>query len=442
VGWLPGYKRVFAFLVLLVIGIALLAPVGVLAQDRVVEEVVTLRVDGPIVPVVAEYLDRGISEAERRGAVCVIELSTPGGLYDTTQKIVRRILNAHVPVVVYVSPAGSWASSAGTFITISAHVAAMAPGSRIGAAHPVAGGGEELSGAQEEKITQDAAAWVRSLAEMRDRNAEKAELTVTESRSYTDKEALEYGLIDLRVQDLNELLAAIDGRRVTLNSGDEVLLSTAGAVPERKDMTRVERILHTLSNPNLAYILLSIGMLGLLMEFYNPGAIFPGAAGGLALLLALYSLGTLNADWSGVLLIILGFVLLALELFVTSFGLLTAGGLIAVTLGSLMLFSGSPAGIGINFGVIAGVVVGIALFVIIAGQAVIKAHRRRATTGMEGMVGTAGIALTVLDPKGTVLFEGERWRARAENGPIGADEEVVVVRVEGLSLVVRRRGEP
>jgi membrane-bound serine protease (ClpP class) len=306
----------------------------------------------------------------------------------------------------------------------------------------VAGGGEELSGAQEEKITQDAAAWVRSLAEMRDRNAEKAELTVTESRSYTDKEALEYGLIDLRVQDLNELLAAIDGRRVTLNSGDEVLLSTAGAVPERKDMTRVERILHTLSNPNLAYILLSIGMLGLLMEFYNPGAIFPGAAGGLALLLALYSLGTLNADWSGVLLIILGFVLLALELFVTSFGLLTAGGLIAVTLGSLMLFSGSPAGIGINFGVIAGVVVGIALFVIIAGQAVIKAHRRRATTGMEGMVGTAGIALTVLDPKGTVLFEGERWRARAENGPIGADEEVVVVRVEGLSLVVRRRGEP
>jgi membrane-bound serine protease (ClpP class) len=186
----------------------------------------------------------------------------------------------------------------------------------------------------------------------------------------------------------------------------------------------------------------SIGMLGLLMEFYNPGAIFPGVAGGLALILALCSLGTLNADWIGVLLIILGFVLLALELFVTSFGLLTAGGLIAVTLGSLMLFSGSPAGIRINFGVIAGVVVGIALFVIIAGQAVIKAHRRRATTGMEGMIGTAGIALTVLDPKGTVLFEGERWRARAEDGPIGADEEVVVVRVEGLSLVVRRRGEP
>jgi membrane-bound serine protease (ClpP class) len=268
-----------AFLVLLVAGVVLLAPVGVLAQRGTADQVVILQVDGPIVPVVAQYLDRGIVEAERRGAVCVIELNTPGGLYDTTQVIVQRIMNAQVPVVVYVSPAGGWASSAGTFITLSAHVAAMAPGSRIGAAHPVAGGGEELSGAQEEKITQDAAAWVRSIAEMRGRNAEKAELAVIESRSYTDKEAFEYGLIDLRAQNLQELLTAIDGMTVALSSGEEVVLATAGAVSEREEMTRVERILHTLSNPNIAYILLSIGMLGLLMEFYNPGSIFPGDLG-------------------------------------------------------------------------------------------------------------------------------------------------------------------
>ncbi|MBE0466816.1 MAG: nodulation protein NfeD, partial [Candidatus Desulforudis sp.] len=368
-GRLPHCKRTVAFFVLLVVGIALLSPAtGVFAQERVADEVVTLRVDGPIVPVVAQYLDRGIGEAERRSAVCIIELNTPGGLYDTTQIIVQRILNANVPVVVYVSPAGGWAGSAGTFITISAHVAVMAPGSRIGAAHPVAGGGEEMTGVHEEKITQDAAAWVRSIAEMRGRNVEKAELAVTESRSYTDNQALEYNLIDFRAQNTTELLAILDGMTVALNSGEEVRLSLADASPHLEEMSRVEGILHALSNPNIAYILLSIGMLGLLMEFYNPGSIFPGVAGGLALIVALYSLGTLDAHWGGVLLIILGFALFAFELFVTSFGLLTAGGLIAIVLGSLMLFSGSPAGIGVNFGVIAGMVVGIAVFVIVAVQ--------------------------------------------------------------------------
>jgi len=439
VGLCRRHVRVMAFLVLLVAGVVLLAPVGVLAQRGTADQVVILQVDGPIVPVVAQYLDRGIVEAERRGAVCVIELNTPGGLYDTTQVIVQRIMNAQVPVVVYVSPAGGWASSAGTFITLSAHVAAMAPGSRIGAAHPVAGGGEELSGAQEEKITQDAAAWVRSIAEMRGRNAEKAELAVIESRSYTDKEAFEYGLIDLRAQNLQELLTAIDGMTVALSSGEEVVLATAGAVSEREEMTRVERILHTLSNPNIAYILLSIGMLGLLMEFYNPGSIFPGVAGGLALITALYSLGTLDAHWGGILLIILGFALFAFELFVPSYGLLTVGGLIAVTLGSLMLFSDSPAGFQVSVGVVAGVVVGIGLFVVIAGRAVIKAHRRQATTGQEGMVGAVGVALTALNPKGTVLVQGERWQARAEDGPVAENEEVVVLRLDGLNLIVRRR---
>ncbi len=428
--------------VLIFVGVALLVS-AVPVQGRVADQVVVLRVDGPIVPVVAQYLDRGIADAERLGAVCVIELNTPGGLYDTTQKIVQRIMNADVPVVVFVSPAGGSAGSAGTFITISAHVAAMAPGSRIGAAHPVAAGGEQVSGAQGEKITQDAAAWVRSIAEMRGRDAEKAELAVTESRSYTDNQALDFNLIDLRAQNLTELLKMIDGMTVTLNSGDEVTLATVNAPLERGEMNRVERILHTLSNPNIAYMLLSIGMLGLLLEFYNPGSIFPGVAGGLALILALYSLGTLDASWGGILLIILGFALFAFELFVASFGLLTAGGLIAIVLGSMMLFAGSPAGFKVNIGVMAGVIVGITLFVVFAVQAVIKAHRRQAATGREGMSGAVGVTLTPLDPKGEILFDGERWRAVAEGGPIEADEEVVVVRMEdGLRLVVRRREKP
>jgi membrane-bound serine protease (ClpP class) len=436
------YKRIVASFILLVIGVTFLSPVGVLAQDQVVDEVVTLRVDGPIVPVVAQYLDRGIEEAERRGAVCVVELNTPGGLYDITQKIVQRILDAKVPVVIYVSPAGGAAGSAGAYITVAAHVAAMAPGTRIGAATPIAGGGEEMPETQEEKIVQDAAAWIRSIAEMRDRNAEKAELMVTEGRSFTDSEALEYDLIDLKAADLDELLAAVDEMTVILGTGEEVVLSTANVSPEQKDMTRAERILHVLSNPNIAYILLSVGMLGLLLEFYNPGSIFPGAVGGLSLIVALYSLGTLDASWSGVLLIVLGFFLFAMELFVASFGLLTAGGLVAVVVGSLMLFSGSPTGIGVDYGVIAGVVVSVGAFVIFAVQAVIKAQRCQATTGREGMVGAGGVALTALDPKGTVLFDGERWRARAEEGSIGVEEEVVVVRVEGLTLVVRHRSEP
>jgi membrane-bound serine protease (ClpP class) len=425
--------------VLIFVGMVLLSP-AVPVQGRVADQVVVLTVDGLIVPVVAQYLDRGIADAERLGAVCVIELNTPGGLYDTTQKIVQRIMNADVPVVVFVSPAGGWAGSAGTFITISADVAAMAPGSRIGAAHPVAAGGEQIPEAQEEKIVEDAAAWVRSIAEMRGRNAEKAELTVTESRSYTDSQALEFNLIDLQAPNLAELLQLIDGRTVTLDSGEIVRLATADAPLEREGMNWVERTLHTLSNPTIAYILLSLGMLGLLIEFYNPGAIFPGAAGGLALVLALYSLGTLDASWGGIALIILGFVLLALELFVVSFGLLAAGGLIAIVLGSMILFAGSPEGFKVNIGVMAAIVAGITLFAIFTVQSAVKMRKRQAATGREGMSGAVAVALTQLDPKGEVLLEGERWRAVAEDGPVEADEEVVVVRMEdGLKLVVRRR---
>ncbi|MBO8127577.1 MAG: nodulation protein NfeD [Peptococcaceae bacterium] len=429
-------RYIYAALLFLMAVVLLPLP-GTGAAER---EVAVLNVEGPIVPVVERYIIRGISEAEETGAeACIITLNTPGGLYHTTQGIVQEILNAEVPVVVYVSPAGGWAGSAGTFITIAAHVAAMAPGSRIGAAHPVAGEGQELSPTQAEKITQDAAAWARSIAESRGRNGAKAALAVTESRSYTDKEALKINLIDLRSPNLETLLKDIDGREIILNSGKRIILDTEQANLRRSEMTASEKFLHTVSDPNVAYILLSLGMLGLVVELFHPGLIFPGVTGGISLLVALYSLGTLDASWSGVLLMLLGFALFVAELFVTSFGLLTLGGIIALTAGSLMLFSqGSPMP-QVSFGVIAGVVVSISAFMVFALQAIIKAQRKRATTGLESFIGAKGEALTDLNPEGTVLFQGERWKAVAEDGVIEAGAEVTVNRVEGLRLYVRKR---
>jgi membrane-bound serine protease (ClpP class) len=273
--------------------------------------VVVASYEGPVVPVTADYCARVIKHAENiDAAACVIELSTPGGLYSTTQELVSAILNAHVPVIVYVSPAGGWAGSAGTFITISSHVAAMAPGSRIGAAHPVSIGQEnQQEDVSSQKIAEDAAAWVRSLAQMRGRNAEAAELAVLESKSYSDTEALKLDLVDLSAKDLEDLLQKIDGQIVTLNSGKEVQLETQDAPLVRVPLNSIEKILLDISNPDLAYILMTIGMAGIMVEIYSPGLIFPGVVGAISLLLGLYSLGTLNAYWGGVLLIILAFAL-------------------------------------------------------------------------------------------------------------------------------------
>jgi membrane-bound serine protease (ClpP class) len=403
-------------------------------------EVHLLRVDGPIVPVVAEYLDRGLTQAEAAGAVCVIELNTPGGLYETTQKIVTRILNARVPVVVYVSPAGGWAASAGTFITIAAHVAAMAPGSRLGAAHPVGLGGEtDASTPEMQKITEDAAAWVRSIAQARGRDPAKAEAAVRESRSYTDVEALEGKLIDLRAKDLADLLSQLDGRRVTLQGGREMVLDTVPAFPVRTEMNWVEQFLLAITNPSLAYVLMTVGLLGLVMELYHPGAVFPGVIGGISLLLALYGLGTLNAYWGGILLIVLAFALFAAEAFTPSFGLLTAGGLASLVLGSFLLFSrGSPFP-PISLGLIFGMAGALTAFFALMVGAVVRGQKRQVVTGKEALVGAVGRALTDLAPEGTVLVEGERWHSSSEDGPVEAGAEVVITAIEGLKLKVRRK---
>jgi len=398
-----------------------------------------LHVEGTIVPVVADYVDRGVSQAEDENAtVCIIELNTPGGLLDSTDRIVSRIMNAEVPVVVYVSPVNAWAASAGTFITLSAHIAAMTPGSTIGAAHPVAGGGQEIPEDQMKKIVEFSAKWMETIAEKRGRNMEEARLAVTESKSFTDTEALECNLIDLRADSLESLISQINGRKVVLANGEEVTINTTGYGIARNEMNGIEKFLQAISDPNVAYILFTLATIGLITEISNPGMVFPGVAGGISLFLAFYSLGVLNAYWGGIALILLAIGLFIAEYFTTSFGLLTAGGVISLVMGSLILFSHSP-GVEVNRGLIAGVTAGISVFAIFVIGAIVRGQRRHKATGAEGMIGRIAIAKTPLAPTGTVLAEGELWTAIAEGDKISPGEEVIISKVEELKLWVTRK---
>jgi membrane-bound serine protease (ClpP class) len=429
--------RIF-FLVWLVLPIA--AGLGsslIAAASPTTVEVLT--VDGTIVPVIADYIDRGISQAEENGATaCIIELDTPGGLLDSTEKIVQKIMNADVPVVVYVSPKGAWAASAGTFITLSAHIAAMTPGTTIGAAHPVSAGGEEIPEDQMQKIVEFSAKWMRTIAEERGRNIEEAELAVTESKSFTDVDALENNLIDLRADNLESLISQIDGWEVTLANGEDVVIDTGNYVQTRNEMNDIEKFLQTLSDPNIAYILFTLATIGLITEISSPGLVFPGVIGGISLLLAFYSLGVLNAYWGGIALILLAVGLFIAEYFTASFGLLTAGGIASLVIGSLILFSHSP-GVEVNKGLIAGVTAGVTAFAIFVVGAIIRGQRRRKATGAEGMIGETAIAKTPLDPTGTVLAQGELWTAASEGGRVAPGEEVIITKVEALKLWVTKK---
>ncbi len=418
-----------------------------------------LRVDGAIVPAVAGYVDRGISYAEEhQAAAVVIELSTPGGLLSTTEDIVDRILEAKVPVVVYVD---RWAGSAGTFITLASHVAAMAPGSRIGAASPVSvGSEEEISDTLKKKITQDTAARIRSLADLRGRNLKAAEATVLEALSFTDQEALglkalpeehqkvlgletpylEPPLVDIGADSLDSLIPQLDGRTAALSTGN-VTIVTQGYSLNYIGMSGIEKFLQAISNPNIAYILLAVATTGIMLELINPGSILPGVVGVICLILAFYSLAVLEASWAGVFFVILGFVLFILEAFVTSYGILTLGGIASLVMGALILFGGGPElfHLQIDWWVIVIVAVFFAaLFLFVVG-AVIRAHRRRPATGKEGLPGKIARARTVLDPEGMVFVEGELWTATSEGDRIEPGEEVVVTKVEGLKLRVVKK---
>jgi membrane-bound serine protease (ClpP class) len=433
-----GLKLFFLALLLIPVAAGLGGSLLAAASPTTVE---VLTVDGTIVPVIADYIDRGISQAEKNGAtVCIIELNTPGGLLDSTDKIVQKIMNADVPIVVYVSPKGAWAASAGTFITLSANIAAMTPGTTIGAAHPVSAGGEEIPEDQMQKIVEFSAKWMRTIAEERGRNMEEAELAVTQSKSFTDVDALSYNLIDLRADNLESLISQINGWQVTLASGEEVVVDTTDYVSTRNEMNAVEKFLQTISDPNIAYILFTLATIGLITEISNPGMVFPGVAGGISLLLAFYSLGVLNAYWGGIALLLLAVGLFIAEYFTTSFGLFTAGGIISLVIGSLILFSYSP-GIEVSRGLIAGVAVGFTAFAIFVVGAIVRGQRRRKATGAEGMIGGIAIAKTPLDPTGTVLAQGELWTAASEGGKVAPGEEVIITKVEALKLWVTKKSK-
>ncbi len=416
----------------------LLFPAHISADTRGIQ---ILRVNGTIVPVIADYIDRGISQAEANGnSICIIELNTPGGLLDSTEKIVQRILNAKVPVVVYVYPGGSWAASAGTFITISAHIAAMAPGTTIGAAHPVSVG-ENMPAEVQQKATEYSAAWIKSIAEIRGRDQAQAELAVKESKSFTSPQALENHLIDYIATDLDSLVQQINGKKIVLANNQEIIIDVSTKSIVINEMNWTERFLQAISNPNVAYILLTLATIGLITEISSPGLIFPGVIGGICLFIAFYSLGTLNAYWAGVLLILLAFGLFVAELFVSAFGILTAGGLVSLILGSLILFVNNPPALTVNIGLIIAVVIIIAAFIILVVGAIIRGQKRQVTTGIEGLIGKVATAKTKLDPKGNVVVEGELWSATVDEGKVEPGEEVIVTKVDGLKLMVTRKKE-
>ncbi len=399
--------------------------------------------EGAITPPTARYLINALANAERRGAVAVvIELGTPGGLMSATDEIVRGLLASEVPVVVWVAPDGARAASAGVFVTYAAHVAAMSPSTRIGSASPVSLGGE-MDETMRQKVTNDAVSQLRTLADLRGRDAAWAEASVRDAANVVADEALRLGVVDFIAPDLPSLLAGIDGRTVA-TAGGSVTIETGGAETVRRGPGLLDQVLALLADPTIAYLLLSLGGLGLFLELSNPGVTFPGVFGGISLLMGLYGLGTLPVNWAGVALIGFAFLLFVLDLFVPSFGTLTIGGLVGFVLGSyLLLGDGAPPGLAIAPAAIWTLALLLAvafiLMAILAGRTVI----RRPTTGREGLIGATGTVRRTLDPDGVVFVEGELWQATAAAGPsdsgipITVGTPVAVAAVDGLRLVVR-----
>ena len=392
--------------------------------------------EGVINPVAAEYLSDAISEATlRQGEALIIRLDTPGGLDTSMRLIIKDITGSQIPVIVYVAPTGGRAASAGVFITLAAHVAAMAPGTNIGAAHPVAMGGGEMDEEMKKKVENDAAAYIRSLAEKYGRNATWAEEAVRQSVSATEKEALDLKVIDLIADDLTSLLAMVHGREVETVRGKQTLKTKDAAIEFIPISLRL-KTLNALTNPNIAYILMMIGIYGLIFELSNPGAILPGVVGAISLILAFYSFQTLPINYAGLLLILLAIILFIVEINVPSFGLLTMGGVISLALGSLMLVKTKVPYMRISYYVIFPTVVVTALFFSLVVGMAWKAHRHRPMTGTEGLTGSVGLAKTDISPTGQVLLHGELWNASSTDS-IQKGDEVEVTSVDGLKLHIK-----
>jgi membrane-bound serine protease (ClpP class) len=433
---------VLVVLALLVLLSLALLPLAALAQDDR-PEVVVGEIDGTITPVMASYVERVIDEAADDGAAAVVlEMDTPGGLSSAMDDIIRDILESEVPVVVYVSPRGARAASAGVYITYAAHVAAMAPGTNIGSASPVFMGAEnDPEDTMTKKVTNDAVAQIRNLAELRGRNADWAEDAVREAANITADEALDLDVIDVMAPDLTTLLEEIDGMTVEMEGGTATL-ATAGARTSDMDMNLLDRILQFLADPTVAYLLLSLGLLGIFFELSNPGAIIPGLVGVFGVLIGLFGLGTLPVNWAGVILILLAFGLFLADVYVPSMGLLTLGGLVSFIFGSYMLIDTSEApGFEISRAAIWSMALCFAGFFALIGFLAVRSHLRRPKTGKVAMVGELGTARTELDPDGMVFAFGEHWSASIDGASglavIPAGTPVTVTGIEGLRLWVR-----
>ena len=405
------------------------ASISALAGD----EVIIIDVEGAINPGTASFMVRGIEEAEAKGsALVIVRLDTPGGLASSMRTMVKAIMNSRVPIVVYVSPTGAGAASAGVMVTIAAHIAAMAPGTNIGAAHPVTAGGKDIGKTMSDKVVNDMASYGRGIAQEKGRNGEWVEKAIRESVSITSDEALEKNVIDLIAKDIDDLLMLLDGKEVILSSG-KVTLKTKGLKKVFYKPGFRDKVLKTISDPNIAYILMMIGIAGLYFELSHPGVIFPGVIGAISLILAFFSFQTLPVNYAGLMLIALAIILFIAEIKITSYGVLSLGGLVSLTLGSIMLFED----IKVSLQLMAPTVVLVGGFFVVVSTLAFRAYRSKPIAGMEGLLGEIGIVKENIDPEGLIFIHGELWKAVSDE-KIEVGEKVEVESVKGLVLNVRR----
>src|SRR5450631_593672 len=403
------------------------------------QTVVSININGSINPASAEYIHQSIEKAESQKAECLlIHLNTPGGLLNSTRDIVSDFFKSTVPIVVYVSQQGAHAGSAGVFITMAANVAVMAPGTNIGAAHPVTMQGTTDT-IMNTKGTNDAAAFIRTIAEKRHRNVKWAEEAVRYSVAITEEEAIQDSVIDYIANDDRELLVQLDGKKIEVNGGTKIL-QTKNAGIQSSEMGFFQKILNAISDPNISYILMMLGFFGLIFELFNPGAIFPGIAGVIFLVLAFYSMSSMPVNYAGLSLIIFGVLLFLLEIKIVSHGLLTIGGIISLLLGSMFLFRRSPTEniVAVSWGVIISTTIVTSLFFLFIVGMGLKAQWLKPATGAHAMIGSKGEAINLFDPDGMIKINGEMWNAISLSGKISAGENVIVKEIKDLTLYVER----
>ena len=396
-------------------------------------------IEGSINPITAQYIIEAIREADTNQAEClIIQMDTPGGLDDSMRKVIKEMLNSRVPIIIYIAPQGARAASAGAFITLAANIAAMAPGTNIGAAHPVAMGEGQIDEETKSKIVNDAAAYIKSIADNRNRNVDIAEKFVRDSISITEQEALENNIIEFVADNMEDLIFMIDGVRVITRDGEKKLSTADKEVIEYK-MSVKDLFLHSLTNPNLAYILLFLGIYGILGEFSNPGTLFPGIFGGICLILAFVSFQMIPINFAGIILIIAGIILFIFEIYTPTFGLLTLGGITSLTLGSFMLTKDMAPFLQISSGIIIAMVIVTGLFFIFAVTKGIKIQWKKPISGKESMIDMVGIARTDLNPNGQIFIHGEIWQTTSFGGEhIKKGEQVSVISMDGLHLTVKK----